>query len=156
MKKCKKCDTIKEDDAFCMSKGKLYSTCKKCKNAYKKKWYGEGGQQWELTYKVFSRVSRTQHYLLSKAKERAKKKNIPFDITADDFIVPERCPILGTKLKSGDRKVCNTSPTIDRIRPELGYVKGNIQVVSYRANTLKSNATIEELLKVVEHLVKMR
>ena len=134
MKKCKKCDTVKEDDAFWLSSGKLYSTCKDCKNIYSRERY------------------KGKNLLLKKAKERAKKYKIPFDISTEDIIIPDICPILGIPLIAGEKIVCDTSPTLDRIKPELGYVKGNIQVLSKRANTLKSNATIEELEKVLEHL----
>lgn len=48
------------------------------------------------------------------------------------------------------------SPSIDRIIPELGYTKGNIRVISNRANLLKSNATIEELQKVINDLRRTR
>jgi len=140
MKKCTKCG-IEKDLSCYHKKGKyLRSYCNDCQGNFYKKWYSENPNT----------------FLIKGAKYRAKKRNIPFDITAEDVIIPEICPVLGIPLKAGEKIVCNSSPTIDRIKPELGYVKGNIQVISYRANTLKSNATIEELLKVVEHLVKMR
>jgi hypothetical protein len=44
---------------------------------------------------------------------------------------------------------------LDRLIPELGYVKGNIAVVSTRANTLKRDATPEELMKVARFYEKI-
>lgn len=84
------------------------------------------------------------------AKQRAKKKRIPFRITIDDIVVPDRCPILGIKLKVGSGRGGATfrSPSLDRIVTELGYVPGNVAVISKRANTIKSNATIGELQAV--------
>lgn len=170
MKKCTKCG-IEKDVSCYHKKGKyLRSYCNDCQCYIYKKWYSENGgkektavtkKKWyyenngkEITSKRkrVSRINNPRPDLLKKAKNRAKKKNIPFDITADDIIIPETCPVLGIPLKAGEKIVCNTSPTIDRIKPELGYVKGNIQVISYRANMLKNNATIEELQKVLEHL----
>jgi hypothetical protein len=56
--------------------------------------------------------------------------------------------ILGIPLVMGDKYAHDNSPSLDRIIPELGYVKGNIMVISHKANTIKSNANIEELEKV--------
>jgi hypothetical protein len=80
-----------------------------------------------------------------KAKERAIAKNIPFDIDPLDITFPEICPILGIKLEVGDGKMRDSSPTLDRIIPELGYVKGNVSVISNKANRMKSDASTEEI-----------
>lgn len=80
------------------------------------------------------------------AKARAKKQNIPFSITIDDIVIPEICPILKIKLKSSTKSPTSNSPSLDKIIPELGYVKGNIQVISHKANAMKTNASISELL----------
>lgn len=94
--------------------------------------------------------------MLRSAKERAKAKGIPFDITIDDFSIPDKCPLLGIELKSSTGKkssgATGNSPSLDRIRPELGYVKGNVWVISYRANMIKNNASLEELELLVKNL----
>jgi len=87
--------------------------------------------------------------LLSQAKIRARKYNLPFNLTLSDIVVPERCPVLGLKLEIGIGHSHSASPSLDRIIPEQGYVKGNVVVVSHRANTIKSDATIMELEKVL-------
>ena len=83
--------------------------------------------------------------LLYGAKSRAKARNIPFDLTARDVELPSFCPVLGIPLELGRGEQVDGSPTLDRIIPERGYVRGNVIVISWRANRLKSNATIEEL-----------
>lgn len=84
--------------------------------------------------------------LLSDAKYRAKQKNIPFNITVDDIIVPEKCPVFGTRLEINSSGMSSpNSPSIDRIISEWGYIKGNIIVISHRANTIKQNASPSEL-----------
>jgi len=55
------------------------------------------------------------------------------------------CPILGIPLIPGIGAQSPNSPSLDRIIPSLGYVKGNIAVISYRANAMKNDATIDEL-----------
>ena len=83
------------------------------------------------------------------AKRRAKEMNIPFDITFKDIIIPTHCPVLGFEFTSDNRE---TNPSLDRIIPELGYVVGNIKVISMRANRLKQDATLDELQKLVHYM----
>lgn len=85
--------------------------------------------------------------MFQRAKNRASKKGLPFDLTIDDFSIPEKCPILGIELVAGEgrRGPQDTSPSLDRIVPEKGYVKGNVVVISHRANKIKSDATPEEI-----------
>jgi len=83
--------------------------------------------------------------MIYSAKHRAKRDGVPFLITKDDIVVPEFCPILGHKLEIGTRQSHEWSPTLDRIIPGLGYILGNIRVISHRANRLKADATQEEL-----------
>lgn len=86
--------------------------------------------------------------LLRWAKGRAKAKGIPVDITEADIRIPSVCPVLGIPLFKGTGKLTDNSPTLDRIDSTGGYTKDNVLVVSARANRIKSDATIEELLKV--------
>jgi hypothetical protein len=87
--------------------------------------------------------------LVACAKLRAKKRDLPFNITPDDIVIPTHCPVLGIPiLVSSTRTCCANSPSIDRIIPSRGYVKGNVIVISMRANSIKSNAKPDEILKV--------
>lgn len=88
------------------------------------------------------------------AKNRAKRKGIPFNIEMGDIIIPKHCPVLGIELSSVNKRAEYNSPTLDRIVPILGYIKGNIRVISFRANTIKSDATPDELSLVYEDAKK--
>jgi hypothetical protein len=90
--------------------------------------------------------------MLYAAKARAVKDGLPFDITLDDIIVPEMCPVLGISIAKNSSRCQPNSPSLDKIIPQNGYVKGNVEVISHKANTIKSNATIEELEKVLEYM----
>lgn len=94
-------------------------------------------------------------YLVRGAKQRASKQKIPFNIDYTDIVIPEYCPLLGIKLVkylgSGGKKH-DDSPSIDRIIPSLGYIKGNVWVISDKANRIKSDTTIEELELLVRNL----
>lgn len=83
------------------------------------------------------------------AKISAKRRNLEFTIEPEDIIIPKLCPILGLKLQiDGDTNGrMDITPSIDRIDNNKGYVKGNIQIISWRANMIKTNATLEELEK---------
>lgn len=85
--------------------------------------------------------------LLRAAKSRAAKYNLPFSITEEDVLIPTYCPILKLKLerKFGGYGGHDSSPSLDRIVPELGYVPGNVWVISQKANSMKSNASVREL-----------
>ena len=72
-----------------------------------------------------------------------------------DVIIPDICPMLGIKLFTGNGVLGDNSPTLDRIDSTLGYTKDNIQVISYRANRIKNDATVEELEKIVEYMKKV-
>lgn len=93
--------------------------------------------------------------LWSVAKQRAKRRGIDFSITYADIIVPEFCPVLGIKLVSGVGKSGRPggnkdSPSLDRIDPSLGYIPGNVRVISHLANSMKGSATKEQLLRFSE------
>lgn len=96
-----------------------------------------------------------QYALYNRAKSRAKQFKWKFNISLDDIIVPEKCPILGIPLTVSE-KMSDGSPSLDRIDNSLGYVKGNVQVISVKANTIKSNATMEEIEKVYNYMKNHR
>lgn len=86
------------------------------------------------------------------AKSRAKKKGLPFTITINDIVIPEVCPLLNIPLVSSSNPSDPANPSLDQIVPGKGYTPDNIQVISYRANALKWNASVEELETLVENL----
>lgn len=92
------------------------------------------------------------------AKTRARVRGLDFDISIADIVVPDKCPVLGVSFvlcppRRGIADPC--APFVDRIDPCRGYVRGNIRVVSHRANTLKSNGTLEEFRAVVRDIEKL-
>lgn len=90
-----------------------------------------------------------------RARRRAQKKGWAFDIEPADIVVPEVCPLLGIVLDRGARNHNKSyAPSLDRKDPRLGYVKGNIWVVSLKANTMKNDATLEELELLTTNLRK--
>lgn len=88
--------------------------------------------------------------LLKWAKTRARLHGLPLNITLEDIHIPTHCPCLGIPLQVGNGKPTDASPSLDRIVPELGYVRGNVVVISLRANKIKSHGMPWELTKVAE------
>jgi hypothetical protein len=85
------------------------------------------------------------------AKRRAKDEGCEFDLELSDIVIPAYCPALGIPLVRGRGRICDGSPTLDRIVSSKGYVRGNVKVISYKANRSKSNLTPIELRLLAEY-----
>lgn len=94
-------------------------------------------------------------YMLYNSRSKAKRRGIEFTLTREDIQIPAMCPVLGVPLKIGDGCVQPNSPTIDRIDSSKGYVRGNVQIISHRANTMKNDATLNELRALVRYLEEL-
>ena len=91
--------------------------------------------------------------IIRSARVRAKRDDVPCTITKDDFVIPKSCPFLGVELRLGQGLGPKPySPTLDRIDPKKGYVPGNVIVICHRANSIKNNATADEIEKVANWL----
>ena len=142
-------------------KGKLART--KAMNRYnntdggletRKKWRTENKEKVN-EYGRDNKIRNTKGMLLTAAKRRAKLGNYEFSIFKEDITIPDVCPILGIPLYHGSHNKYN-SPSLDKIIPEKGYIPGNVQVISWRANMLKNNATIDELEKIFNFLKNIK
>jgi len=97
------------------------------------------------------RRNKLERVLLVSARYRAEKLGLAFNIEEKDIVIPAHCPILKTELKRDNSAINREfSPSLDRIDNDKGYIKGNVQVISYLANTMKSNAKPHELLLFAE------
>ncbi len=91
-----------------------------------------------------------RNWLLRQIKLRAKKAGISFNLTMDDIVIPRRCPVFGMVLKRGIGHSCDASPTVDRVNAKRGYVKGNVAIISRKANSLKGAATAAQHRRIAE------
>ena len=172
MKICIKCQLEKENENFHKdkrNKDSLSKYCKSCKKEYdiiyrqtdkiqniqKTKEYRNRKKE----YKKYRFEKDPREQLLISAKFRAKKNNLPFNLEISDIIIPEICPILEIKLERKEYGLGQSfqpnSPSLDKIIPQLGYVKGNIIVMSMKANIMKANATKEELINFSKNILKI-
>lgn len=130
--RCKENKNFNEFPKYSAMKNGLWNTCKICYGIVRKERH--------------KKEPRTD--MLIAAKGRSKKNNLQFSLTKEDIIIPLICPVLGIPLFVGSGKRSDNSPTIDRIDNNKGYTKDNIIVISYRANELKRDASLEELEKI--------
>lgn len=96
------------------------------------------------------RIRSPEKYLYKQVKASAKKRGIPFEIELSDIIIPNVCPVFGVKLLYSDN--INDVPSLDRVDNSKGYVKGNVRVISWRANNLKSDANLYEMELVLKYM----
>lgn len=131
-----------------------HGLCKKCSGRI---WFQKTYDKRRESIKAHNlrrRKENPRSEMLWGAKSRAKQLGLPFDLTLEDIVIPERCPVLGTVLVAQHgKRARDVSPSLDRIIPKLGYVKGNVRVISTRANILKNNGTVEEFVAVLRYML---
>ena len=90
--------------------------------------------------------------MLSNAGKRSRRNNLNFNLVLEDIPhIPTLCPILGIPLRQHVGKgASDNSPSLDRVKPALGYVRGNVVVISMRANRIKNNASFKEIVMIQE------
>lgn len=123
-------------------------------------WGYQGQKNWrhrkKLKEKIFNRAIGIDHvaaikHLLGKVKRAAKTRGIEFNLSVGDLILPKVCPILGIPLDYESKGVFKPDQaSVDRIDNNFGYVPGNVQIISLRANILKRDATLQELRQLGE------
>ena len=137
-RECKVCKIPKPLSEFKLKNGAFRPYCSECSISQSTKWWKE----------------HPEKKMLSSARSRAKRDNLQFNLTIDDIVIPEFCPVLGMKMErcKGLGHAKDNSPSLDKITPEKGYVKGNVCIISHKANKIKSNASINDLQKVLDYM----
>lgn len=102
-------------------------------------------------YKEKRRQEDICYFLYEKVQASKKEKDISIKDIQEIYKIDNLCPILRVPLRRGTRY----TPTVDRIDPTKGYIKGNIQVISWLANRMKSDATKEELIAFAKGILKL-
>ncbi len=108
------------------------ANCRGCNAAYMRMYLWRRRQQ------------QPDRELWRRARKRAAQFGIAFTIPEATIIIPPACPVLGIPLRWGGER-SPYSPSLDRIIPALGYVPGNVRVISDRANRLKGARTMYQV-----------
>lgn len=94
----------------------------------------------------------SEYKLFHLAKHRAESMKLPFTLVLSDIKIPKICPLLGIPIVAGSKKRTENSPTLDRLIGDKGYTPNNVIVVSWRANRIKNDASLDELKKLTTNL----
>jgi len=149
MKQCTQCGENKRNKEFY----KGHNRCKVCVKAYQND-YNLRKREATTSYEPEKLVvtSNPHKAMWHGAKSRAKAKDQPFNITSQDIIIPTLCPVLKIPLIQGEGCMTDASPTLDKRVPHLGYVVGNVTVISSLANRIKTNANSMQIAAVLEYV----
>ena len=141
-----------------ISKRHIAGWCYEC-NSIDQKEYRKNNREEHNAYfrKRYTTEGRREGYfkniqgaLVGAAKQRAKAKNLEFNLTRDDIIVPEKCPVFGEPII---KEVFNPmAPSLDRVDNTKGYIKGNVRVISKKANIMKGDMTPDDMKKIYEYM----
>lgn len=167
-KSCTSCGRSKPLDAFHrQAKGKhgRQAKCSECTSAAyyapnkekrleasRRRRSTEQGRERERAWQRNRRRTNPLPRMLLEAKARAAQKGLAFSLTVEDLEIPEVCPVLGIPLRMGEGQRADHSPSIDRVDSSRGYEPGNVRVISWRANRLKNDATLDELRAIVAYM----
>jgi len=144
-RKCKTCGQEKSVRAFDTVwngyKNYLLRACRECRKTglVASKKYNK------TSYQTIKKDLRK--FLLLRTRASASTRGLECRLTLDDIFIPTHCPILGIELTGPTSKGEPRPPSlmsVDRIDSTKGYIKGNVAVISFRANMLKNNGTAEE------------
>ena len=88
-------------------------------------------------------------------KASADRRGLEFSISEEDLDYPKYCPYLGLELAYSPNEggILPNSASLDRIDSTKGYVKGNVQIISNRANTMKLDASEKELIEFAKNVL---
>lgn len=155
---CRKCGIEKSLEEFGKKLEGRTAWCLECMRTRNKEFYWDNResvrerQNARYQHHAEEQMAQQKQYLkdnpekglLKLAKQRCKKSGVACTISEKDIVIPEFCPILGLKLEFGEMDNRNNSPSLDRILPELGYIRGNVAIISHLANRIKNTGTAAE------------
>ncbi len=95
---------------------------------------------------------KPEYRVLKDAKKRAKNRGIEYNIDLEDIVIPSTCPILNIPIFKGVGQVSDNSPSLDRVDNLKGYIKGNVRVISSKANRLKSDGLLEQFENIIRYI----
>ena len=127
-------------------KGVQGKTRREAKKTYLLSRYGK--ENWHHA-DYFEKATRA---FFQRKRQNSKNKKWEFTVTYNDIEWNTHCPILGLEIDWTAEYRKETSPSLDRINPRMGYVPGNVVIVCWRANRIKNDGSAEEHQKIADFL----
>jgi DNA-directed RNA polymerase subunit RPC12/RpoP len=166
-KTCSKCNESYGETFFSKDKYKkdgLRSACKTCSSKEFYKFKQSEGYTKRLTKCNEARAELKRSdpkqlwakTVMGNARQRAKVLGVEFSLTQEWLVANavDICPLLNVKLVYGADKSEANCASIDRMNSALGYTPANCKVISFKANRIKTNATVEELMLLVNNITQ--
>lgn len=149
--------TICGEDAFLNEFRELHNQCNKCLAKRQREGVANGTRKPPDRAQIDGYYRQNvAKYLYNACRVRARKFGLEINITHEDLIVPTICPVLGIRIERQTKRASDNSPSVDRIDNTKGYIKGNVRVISNRANRLKSDANFDDIHKLWMDAVKSK
>ena len=139
---------------------KYFDTKKPCKHGHLSKRFSHNSNCYQCTqvaslknyYNIKTDIDKRKKQILQRVEQRANRTGELFNLTVDDLYWPETCPVFGYVLsyEAADK---DRSVSLDKHDVTKGYTKGNVVIMSLRANRAKWNLNIDEVKKLYEYLL---
>lgn len=144
-------------ELYSINKGTEKAIAKQKRDS-KNKWEKQKDTRANLPEETIRTIVRNRMWYSARLRTRAS--GVEFSIEKEDICFGSHCPMLGVEFtlfvyEAGKRGANPYSPSLDRIDNAKGYVKGNVRVISYKANVMKSNATLDEFLLMANNWKKL-
>lgn len=125
------------------------------KSEASRKWYLNNKEKMKEWYKKRYYKRKLEDpigYLLNRVKIKATREKREFNLTREDIVIPAVCPILLIPIRLNDERMNKNSVSIDRVDNSKGYIKGNVKLISLRANAHKSDMSKEDIQRLYEYV----
>lgn len=121
---------------------------------YNRKWAQANPERVKANVAI-TRTNKRLEGLIRCTRQTASKKGLDHTITVNDLVKVSHCPLTGIEIDwSVHTGRHSRNPSIDRIDPDQGYIPGNVEVMSSLGNTMKCNATPEQLVAFAKEILK--
>lgn len=101
---------------------------------------------------IYKKYENPEKFIWTRIRGNCKYTHTEFNLDVSDIIIPDYCPILDIPLFWTENSKGDNTPSVDRIDPSKGYIKGNVAVISEKANRMKQNNTIDTLERIIQYI----